>query len=81
VFIAIRGEDIRLAGPAQPVNTVSGTIADVIYRGDRWSIGVDTPIGRMIARPPAAGGAAPPVAPGATIDIVWPEDAVLVLQT
>jgi putative spermidine/putrescine transport system ATP-binding protein len=80
VSVAIRGEDIRLASPTQAINTVSGSVADVIYRGDRWSIGVDTPIGRMVARPPAAGGAAPPVAPGATIGLAWPEDAVLVLH-
>ena len=77
--IAIRGEDIRLTSPGDA--RVTGTVADVIYRGDRWSIGVDTSHGRLTARPEAAGGAAPPVTPGTEIGLAWADDAVLVLHS
>jgi putative spermidine/putrescine transport system ATP-binding protein len=77
--IAIRGEDITLAAPADA--RVVGTVVDVIYRGDRWSIGVDTPLGRLIARPPAAGSARPPVSPGSETGLAWPDQAVLVLPS
>jgi ABC-type Fe3+/spermidine/putrescine transport system ATPase subunit len=72
VTVGIRSEDIAI-GDARAVNGTGGTIRDVVYRGNRWTISVGTPIGELICT-----AAHPPAIVGETVHLQWNADAVLV---
>ncbi len=82
IAVGIRGEDIAVATEADhaAANALVGTVTDVIYRGDRWSVRVETPIGRITALPPVAADARTPVEIGSTVRLSWDADATLLLK-
>ncbi|MDR2321396.1 MAG: ABC transporter ATP-binding protein [Microbacterium sp.] len=72
VIATVRAENVRLAGPGDEANTISGTVADVDFIGHSLSCELDTAVGRI--KVDLTGAHVRP-ARGDALRVVLPEEA------
>ena len=83
IALGVRGQDIAVSTgqSVASANRLPGTVTDVLYRGDRWAVRAQTPIGSITALPAVGAETGPPVAVGVAVDLSWDPRATLLLDS
>ena len=80
--VALRPERVRLLAEAKAtgaMNTATGTLRELAYRGEAWVALVAT-AGGQVLRAVLPGGAVPPAPPGSEVALAWDDGANIVLN-